>query len=302
MILLSFHESINTHVHILIVVCIVFFFFLISSSSSSSSSFSELQNKRKARRIFVLEDFSQFVMPRRHVDLIRSLVQQNILKDKRIEQAMLATDRLDFSTDRLYEDAPQPSKSSSFFLRLSFIFICSFICFSVGFNVTISAPHMHAYALEMLKDKLQPGARVLDVGSGSGYLTVCMAHLVQPGGLVVGIEHISQLVELSVKNINKNHRNLFDDGVLRIVLGDGRTGYPECGPYDAIHVGAAAPERPQTLIDQLKPGGRLVVPVGQTNQTMMIYEKSADGLTVNEKRTLSVRYVPLTDKTKQWHH
>lgn len=161
---------------------------------------------------------------------------------------------------------------------------------------------MHAYALEMLKDQLQPGARVLDVGSGSGYLTVCMAHLVQPGGLVVGIEHISQLVEFSVKNINKNHRNLLDDGVLRIVLGDGRTGYSECGPYDAIHVGAAALERPQTLIDQLKPGGRLVVPVGQTNQTMMIYEKSADGLTINETRTLSVRYVPLTDKTKQWRH
>jgi protein-L-isoaspartate(D-aspartate) O-methyltransferase len=64
--------------------------------------------------------------------------------------------------------------------------------FSVGYNVTISAPHMHAHALEMLRDQLIPGARVLDVGSGSGYLTACMARLVQPGGKVIGIEHIPE--------------------------------------------------------------------------------------------------------------
>jgi protein-L-isoaspartate(D-aspartate) O-methyltransferase len=161
---------------------------------------------------------------------------------------------------------------------------------------------MHAHALEMLRDKLIPGARVLDVGSGSGYLTVCMARLVQPGGKAIGIEHIPELVQTSIKNISKNNRSLLDDGILEIVLGDGRLGYPQSGPYDAIHVGAAAPSRPNELIEQLKPGGRLVVPVGVESQKMMIYDKSADGQEVHERSTLGVSYVPLTDKAKQWRH
>ncbi|CAF0804981.1 unnamed protein product [Rotaria sordida] len=219
-------------------------------------------------------------MHRTHADLIQSLVRRNIIKDERIKTAMLATDRLDFSTDRLYEDAPQP----------------------IGYNVTISAPHMHAYALEMLRDKLIPGARVLDVGSGSGYLTTCIARLIQPGGKVIGIEHIPELVESSIKNISKNARSLLDDGTLEIATGDGRLGHPQGGPYDAIHVGAAAPNRPNALIEQLKPGGRLVVPVGVGSQRIMIYDKSADGHEVHEHASLGVSYVPLTDKAKQWRH
>ena len=232
-------------------------------------------------------------MPRTHADLIQSLVRQNIIKTERIQAAMLATDRLDFSTDRLYEDAPQPSKN---LLAHSI----ETHCYLVGYNVTISAPHMHAHALEMLRDRLVPGARVLDVGSGSGYLTACMARLVQPGGKVIGIEHIPELVQLSMKNISKNGRALFESGTLEIVTGDGRLGWPIGGPYDAIHVGAAAPSRPTALIEQLKPGGRLVVPVGVGNQQMMIYDKSSDGHQVHEHATLGVRYVPLTDKAKQW--
>jgi protein-L-isoaspartate(D-aspartate) O-methyltransferase len=180
--------------------------------------------------------------------------------------------------------------------------IDNYLDFSVGYNVTISAPHMHAHALEMLRDKLIPGARVLDVGSGSGYLTACMARLVQPGGKAIGIEHIPELVQLSMKNISKNARSLLDDGTLEIVLGDGRLGYSQDGPYDAIHVGAAAPNRPKELIEQLKPGGRLVVPVGTRHQKMMIYDKSVDGHEVHERTTLGVSYVPLTDKAKQWRH
>jgi protein-L-isoaspartate(D-aspartate) O-methyltransferase len=161
---------------------------------------------------------------------------------------------------------------------------------------------MHAYALEMLQDKLVPGARILDVGSGSGYLTACIARLIQPNGKVIGIEHIPELVDLSLKNISKNARSFIDDGTLEIVLGDGRLGYPQEGPYDAIHVGAAAPTRPTALIEQLKPNGRLVVPVGIGSQKMMVYDKSSDGDELHERATLGVSYVPLTDKTKQWRH
>lgn len=81
---------------------------------------------------------------------------------------MLAVDRGDFCSVAPYADTPQ----------------------SIGHNATISAPHMHAHALELLRDQLHPGARVLDVGSGSGYLAACMALMVGPTGHVVGIEHI----------------------------------------------------------------------------------------------------------------
>ncbi|CAF2633190.1 unnamed protein product [Rotaria sp. Silwood2] len=217
-------------------------------------------------------------MARTQFDLIQSLVHENTIQDERITYAMLATDRFDFSTGQVYEDAPQ----------------------SIGYNVTISAPHMHAFALELLRDKLVPGARVLDVGSGSGYLTLCMARLVYPTGKVFGIEHIPQLVHLSLTNIAKNGRSFLDDGTLEIVLGDGRFGYPQGGPYDAIHVGAAASHHPIELINQLNPGGRLVVPVGIENQRLMIYEKSLDGCQVHEQETMGVNYVPLTDKNEQW--
>ncbi len=144
------------------------------------------------------------------------------------------------------------------------------------------------------------GAKVLDVGSGSGYLTACMAYLVRPGGKAVGVDHIQELVDKSIINIKKNHRNLFEDGSLEIHKGDGRQGYAAEAPYDAIHVGAAAPETPYELIRQLKVGGRLVSPVGDRyGQEMITYDKKADG-SYHEQRHMGVIYVPLTDEQKQY--
>jgi len=169
--------------------------------------------------------------------------------------------------------------------------------FTVGYNVTISAPHMHAHALEMLQDKLVPGARALDVGSGSGYLTACMARLVQPGGKVIGVEHIPQLVDISLKNISKNGCSLLDDQTLQIVLDDGRLGYPQGGPYDAIHVGAAAVTVHDALINQLRSPGRIFIPVQDPkgyNQYIWTIDKDVHG-TVTRKKLCGVNYVPLTD-------
>lgn len=86
----------------------------------------------------------------------------------------------------------------------------------IGFGATISAPHMHAAALETLKDKLKDGAKVLDVGSGSGYLTACMAHMVGPSGVVYGVDHIKNLVDQSIVNITNDCKDLLNSGRVKI--------------------------------------------------------------------------------------
>lgn len=117
---------------------------------------------------------------------------------------------------------------------------------------------MHASACESLLPLLQPGCKVLDIGSGSGYLTHVLAELVKPGGTVVGVEHIQPLVDMGTRNTRKSEegRELMDKGGIRYVCADGRRGWREGGPYDAIHVGAAAAGHQQELIDQLKAPGR----------------------------------------------
>jgi protein-L-isoaspartate(D-aspartate) O-methyltransferase len=81
---------------------------------------------------------------------------------------------------------------------------------------------------------------------------------------------------------------------------DGREGWPELAPYDAIHVGAAAPQIPEALIQQLKPGGRMVIPVGTVFQELKVVDKKLDG-TIDIRDETSVRYVPLTSKESQLH-
>ncbi|MFS8000088.1 putative protein-L-isoaspartate(D-aspartate) O-methyltransferase [Helianthus anomalus] len=169
----------------------------------------------------------------------------------------------------------------------------------IGFNATISAPHMHATCLQLLENNLQPGMHALDVGSGTGYLTACFALLVGPQGRAIGVDHIPELVEMSIKNVEKSAAGpLLKDGSLALHVGDGREGWPEFAPYDAIHVGAAAPEIPKPLIDQLKPGGRLVIPVGNTFQELKVVDKNEDG-SVKMCTETSVRYVPLTSREAQ---
>lgn len=163
---------------------------------------------------------------------------------------MLSVDRSNYAKYNPFMDSPQ----------------------SIGYGVTISAPHMHAHALELLKNHLINGTRALDVGSGSGYLTACMAKVMGAKGfyfcqyvpvatltvyfftfrVAVGIDHIPELVEISKQNVLKDNPDLLNSGQVVLVTGDGRQGYPEQAPYDAIHVGAAAPTLPQPLIDQLK--------------------------------------------------
>ena len=116
----------------------------------------------------------------------------------------------------------------------------------IGFNATISAPHMHGYALEWLAPHLTPGKKVLDVGCGSGYLTACFAELVRGGGgHAFGIDHIDGLVKLSETNMQRGNPEFLERGEPCLSVRDGFEGMPEHAPFDVIHVGAAVRMRHQ---------------------------------------------------------
>ncbi|TEB14219.1 transferase [Perkinsus sp. BL_2016] len=163
---------------------------------------------------------------------------------------------------------------------------------------------MHAFALEAAIPFINPDVqqRVLDVGSGSGYLCAAFAKLLGPGGKVYGIEHIQPLVNLARSNTEKNHSNLLETYRIYFICEDGRKGFLPGAPYDIIHVGASSQDVPQDLIDQTKVGGVIIIPVGGINQDqlMKILEKKSDGsLQDISHHSWTVRYVPLTDASLQ---
>ncbi|KAK9727784.1 hypothetical protein K7432_001561 [Basidiobolus ranarum] len=213
-----------------------------------------------------------------NIGLINNLKASGIIQSTEVYRAMSSVDRKHYAPLQPYQDSPQ----------------------TIGYGATISAPHMHAYALEYLRGFLKPGMKALDVGSGSGYLTSCMAAMVEKNGQVVGIEHIPELVELSTKNVKADHPEFLESGQVVFVTGDGREGYPDNGPYDCIHVGAAAVKTPTALINQLKSPGRMFIPVGTELHSQSIYQidKDENG-EIKEEELMGVMYVPLTDAKTQ---
>lgn len=161
---------------------------------------------------------------------------------------------------------------------------------AIGLGQTISQPFIVALMTDLLEVK--PGDKVLEVGTGSGYQAAVLAEL---GARVYTVEIIEALGrEAAARLTGLGYRSI----ITRI--GDGYRGWPEAAPFDAIIVTAAPREVPPALADQLKPGGRLVIPVGESGgvQNLYLMEKLADGK-LTRRHVLAVRFVPLTGEAQK---
>jgi protein-L-isoaspartate(D-aspartate) O-methyltransferase len=191
-------------------------------------------------------------------------LQNNGIRDLSVLHAVEMTPRHLFVPTgvrhRAYEDAPLP----------------------IGNGQTISQPSVHARYLEILQ--LTGSERVLEIGTGSGYQTVLLAHL---AAQVFSIERVAALLERAREVIREcGIRNV------SLLLGDGTIGWREYAPYDAILVSAASPEVPQPLVEQLADGGRLIIPLGDREEQMLtLVTRRAD--VVEQRDIMPVRFVPL---------
>ena len=195
--------------------------------------------------------------------MVRTQLEARGVRDERVLEAMRAVPRHLFvpedQREAAYEDGPLP----------------------IGHGQTISQPYIVAVMTELLAPG--PDDVVLDVGTGSGYQAAVLARLAKR---VYSIEIVPELAQSAREQLETlGYTNV------EVFTGDGWAGLPKLAPFDGILVAAAAPEVPQALLDQLDVGARLVIPVGQWEQDLRVYERTPSGI---EQRTVfGVRFVPL---------
>jgi protein-L-isoaspartate(D-aspartate) O-methyltransferase len=200
--------------------------------------------------------------------LIESLEREGILHDERVREAMLRVPRYLFVPEKYrkyaHVDEPLPIPAGQ----------------------TVSAPHMVAIMLQLAD--LRPGMNVLEIGTGSGWNAALIAELVKTD--VYTIERVPELVEFARRNLE---RAGYSEKV-HVIPGDGTKGFPPKAPYDRIIVTAGAPEIPKPLVEQLKPGGKLIIPVGSYHlwQDLLEVVKLPDG-SIKVKNHGGVAFVPL---------
>jgi protein-L-isoaspartate(D-aspartate) O-methyltransferase len=159
----------------------------------------------------------------------------------------------------------------------------------IGFGQTVSQPYIVAFMLQMLE--CEPGNRILEIGTGSGYQTAILASM---GMKVVTVELLPDLAARAKKAV----RAIVPEADIRFIVADGYNGWPHAAPYDCIIVSAAPARMPDGLEDQLNPlGGRLVIPLGDWSQRLISITRHGDDLVLRE--SLPVRFVPLVKPRKK---
>lgn len=198
--------------------------------------------------------------------MVREQIEQRGVRNPDVLRVMRQTPRHLFIPERLrsqaYEDHPVP----------------------IGYGQTISQPYIVALMTELLEP--HKDAKVLEIGTGSGYQAAVLAPLVRH---VYTIEIVRELAESAAELLRKlGYKNV------TVRWGDGYQGWPEEAPFDRIIVTAAPPEVPKALIEQLKPGGKLVAPVGSSvfGQDLIVIEKTREGK-LRRRSIIPVMFVPM---------
>ena len=202
-------------------------------------------------------------------DLINYLKNSRFLNDKKVEDAFRNIPRHEFvpssELDYAYNNEP----------------------LQIMKNQTISQPGVVSRMTEWLD--VRKGQKILEIGTGSGWQTAILSYLVGEG-TVYSVERHTQLVKFAQENLKK-----FDIDNVHVILGDGSIGYAKESPYDKIIITAACTEIPLPLIEQLKEGGLIIAPVGDSSQSLVLLQKTINGI-VEIKNESHYVFVPLRGK------
>lgn len=164
----------------------------------------------------------------------------------------------------------------------------------IGFNTTMSSENVHAFLLDHLVDKLKPGSRALDIGTGSGFITACMALLTGPTGHVTTVDHVPDLLWHTYDVLQKEPF-LNNSAALRLICTDARTPPPKAGLFDVIHFGGSVVTVPPKYFSLLNPDGILVAPVGRGyDQSLLLFEKRGSNAIHQTTLTEDFVFAPLT--------
>jgi protein-L-isoaspartate(D-aspartate) O-methyltransferase len=199
--------------------------------------------------------------------IVNDLINQGYLKTDKIIEAFSEISRIEFVPKEMELQAEAN------------------IALPIGYGQTISQPLTVAFMLELLN--LQEGHKVLDLGSGSGWTTALLSYVVGKNGKIIAVEKIKELLEIGKQNTDKF--GFVRNGVAEFYEAEKEIGFSKLAPYDRILVSAFVPEIPSELIDQLKTGGIMVIPVKKS----IIFLEKKDNSQISQEEFPGFEFVPL---------